>query len=506
MTKNEFKSKYENLFIDYKELLDKCLKNKLSPRGAAIPFENFPENLIPSSFHLQSAGDVFLNKENKTCLTYLNGIKGLKANFQELLFDNVGKYACFAYKKIKEKNRVLEEKIRVAEENQRKIIEHHMKIYERTLKYHEKYIDFKEKFKTINGYKGLSDEDLKDLSETLNKALDNAKQEQIHRLYRKQINQLKTQLNQPASPEKPKKEAKNRPLLSLAKESEKIHEFLSKNTERTQNPLAATFDFEDFEANFLHNPLDLSFIFEKNRLVGETQKSPIHQKPPLTVPVLQAKQNEKPPEKTEKISRESSLCVENSRKHKKTRSLVPVVKNKAKSIINKPTKRPSSVEKSQTLSISTKKSEEKSQDIAKLKELIEDKKILAETFVLNKPPRAPEDPANEKIEKKSLANFKEDAENLKILVRKVSNTVNENMDGIQSKMNKCQITDFFSEQDFFSNHEEFIGHNLLESAEKGEKLDFSNGQISILNMTEDLGNKMKKRRSRAERNEVRKIE
>ena len=222
------------------------------------------------------------------------------------------------------------------------------------------------------------------------------------------------------------------------------------------------------------------------------------------MPVLQAKQNERPPEKTEKISRESSLVVENSRKHKKTKSLVPVVKNKAKSI-NKPTKRTSSVEKSQ-VSISTKKSEEKSQDIAKLKELIEDKKILTETFVLNKPPRSPEDHALEKIEKKSLANFKEDAENLKILVRKVSNTVNENMDGIQSKMNKCQITDFFSEQDFFSNHDEFLGHNLMESAEKGEKLDFSNGQISILNMTEDLGNKMKKRRSRADRNEVRKME
>ena len=490
--------------MDYKELLDKCLKNKLSPRGNAIPLEKFPENLIPSSYHLQSAGDIFLNKENKTCLTYLNGFKGLKPNFQELLFDNVGKYACFAYKKIKEKNKALEEKLRNAKENQKKLIEHHMKIYERTLKYHEKYIDFKNKFKTINSYKGLSDDDLKDLSETLNQALDNAKQEQIHRLYRKQINQLKTQLNQPASPEKNKKETKNRVFLSLAKENEKMQELISKNTEKNQNPLAATFDFEDFETNFLHNPLDLSFILEKNRIIVETQKSPIHQKPPLTVPVLQAKQNERPPEKTEKISRESSLVVENSRKHKKTKSLVPVVKNKAKSI-NKPTKRTSSVEKSQ-VSISTKKSEEKSQDIAKLKELIEDKKILTETFVLNKPPRSPEDHALEKIEKKSLANFKEDAENLKILVRKVSNTVNENMDGIQSKMNKCQITDFFSEQDFFSNHDEFLGHNLMESAEKGEKLDFSNGQISILNMTEDLGNKMKKRRSRADRNEVRKME
>jgi len=78
-----------------------------------------------------NVGDIFLNRENKTCGHYIAGFKGLKANFQELLFDNVGKFACFAYKKIKEKNKVLEEKVRILEENQRELYEYNMEMYKK---------------------------------------------------------------------------------------------------------------------------------------------------------------------------------------------------------------------------------------------------------------------------------------------------------------------------------------------------------------------------------------
>ena len=57
---------------------------------------------------------------------------------------------------------------------------------------------------------------------------------------------------------------------------------------------------------------------------------------------------------------------------------------------------------------------------------------MTETFMLNKPPRVCEE-TEDNFERKNRGNLKEDAENLKIYVRKVSNTIHENMDGIQAK-------------------------------------------------------------------------
>ena len=506
LTKNEFKVKYENLFMDYKELLDKCLKNKLSPTSSQIPLEKHPEIAISTNYYLNNVGEIFINKENKTCIQYINGFKGLKANFQELLFDNVGKYACFAYKKIKEKNRFLEEKMKVLEENQREFAEYHMGIYKETLKIQEKLRKYQGKFKTLKNYKGISDEDLKDAIINLGNQLELAQKEQIHRLYRRQISQLKSQLNLENSPEFQKKPENAGFSLSLTQEKEKVSEVLMKNLQNTMNSDITIYDFEDLETNFLNNPLDLSYIFEKKPPV-ELQKSPIHQKSPIQqkspMISLQNRQIENPPkEKLEKTPREKPMDSESVLgRHKKTKSLLPA-KPKLNSI-KKSTKRPVSVEKPQNLPITSRRPEEKSQDLMKLKDLIEDKKILTETFVLNHPQPVFED-SGEKFEKKSLANFKEDAENLKIFVRKVSNTVHENMDGIQNKMSKCQIADFFSEQDFFSNNEEFRHENL---GEEGERIyGDSNTQISILNLTEDLEGKMKKRRSRNDRNGSRKMD
>jgi len=54
-------------------------------------------------------------------------------------------------------------------------------------------------------------------------------------------------------------------------EKEKISEILSKNLQTASN--MTSFDFDDFETNFLNNRLDLSFIFEKKPQIDQQKSS-----------------------------------------------------------------------------------------------------------------------------------------------------------------------------------------------------------------------------------------
>lgn len=109
------------------------------------------------------------------------------------------------------------------------------------------------------------------------------------------------------------------------------------------------------------------------------------------------------------------------------------------------------MEKSIEITLSNKKTE----DVSKLNDLIEDKKILAENFIINKSNNIANILPNQNTQNtQKMINFKEDAEILKDFVQKVSNSVNENMDNVKAKMQNpknCHISDFFSEKDFFSN-------------------------------------------------------
>ena len=64
LSKNEFKAKYDNFFIDYKDILDKCLKNKLplSQPASQIPLEKLQEMQIPSSHFLPNECGRYLSQ------------------------------------------------------------------------------------------------------------------------------------------------------------------------------------------------------------------------------------------------------------------------------------------------------------------------------------------------------------------------------------------------------------------------------------------------------------
>ena len=463
--------------------------------------QNPQEALIPSTYYIPNIGLVFLNKDNKTCLNYLTGIKRLKENFQELLYDNVGKYACFGYQKMREKCDLYEEKVQNLLRNQAEFSSYHLEFYEEVLKMREKYLKYKSKFKTIQNYRGLSNADLQDLTEILTKALNQGKNEQIHRIYQDQIKELKNQISPKEnisadSPQiKPKKVFKYPINISedLDKEKQHISELFIHNT---TNTTINSFNFEEFETNFLNNPLEFDYLLKKST---EPAKSPLNQK---IAQSFQAKTIEKPIEKPIERVLDRPMT-----KHQKTKSLLPNQKTPNKIPQKKTPKRGVSVEKVVNISISSRKTEEKSQDLVKLKDLIEDKRILTETFVMNKPLNYNEN-SNEKNQenfmKKDVLNLKEDAENLKNFVQKVSNTIHANMDCVQAKMQKpnCQFKDFFSEKDFFSNehHNEEIFKNYVEN---NNNLNENNNlaQVSNISLDEDF---MKKRRTRAERNNVKK--
>lgn len=514
ISKNEYKVKYENLFLDYKDMLDKSLRMKAAPvssNNLLLPEKEEQNNLL--EYHFNNIGLIFLNNKNQTCWNYLTSNKKVKRNFQELLFDNVGKYACFAYSKLKEKCKILEESLNFSLEKQKEFSNYHLEIYKEALKTREKYIKYKNKFKTIEKISYLSNEDLSELISTASNILEKAKTEKISRVYKKEIKELKSQIsNIPNSPS-PVKNTKKFFEIDLSKSLNDEQEHVSKcfiqlNPTKISNN--NNYNFEEFESKFLNNPINFDFIYEKknnteSKNLSETKFSPKSLIPPINKPV----------EKVSIDNNPKKTVPKSLDKRKRTKSVLP-----SKPTTIKHDKRGVSVEKS--VENSSFSSNKKAEDLSKLKELIEDKKILAETFVLNKPnninitnnnhSQIQKNP-NESFHKNGLINFKQDAENLKDFVQKVSSTVHENMENLQAKMQNpknCHLSDFFSEKDFFSNekHHFFEDKNLLESENQENKLldqsnhicsDFNQSSMISGNFEDNYGG-AKKRRTRAERN------
>lgn len=493
-------------------MLDKSLRMKATPKSSnnLIVVEKEEQNNL-LEYHFNNIGLVFLNNKNKTCWNYLTSSKKVKRNFQELLFDNVGKYACFAYSKLKEKCKTLEDSLNNSLEKQKEFANYHLEIYKEALKTREKYIKYKNKFKTIEKISSLSNEDLSELISTASNILEKAKTEQIHRVYKKEIKDLKSQIsnipNSPSPIKNTKKFFEIDLLKSLKDEQEHISKsFLQINHAKITNN---NYNFEEFESKFLNNPINFDFIYDKknnaeSKNLSETKFSPKSSIPPLN----------KPAEKNSLDNIPKKTPPKSLDKRKRTKSVLPSKPNTIKN-----DKRGVSVEKS--VENSSFSSNKKAEDLTKLKELIEDKKILAETFILNKPSNninnfnSNECNQVQKNNKNGLINFKQDAENLKDFVQKVSSTVHENMENLQAKMQNpknCHLSDFFSEKDFFSNEKHHFfeekTENLLDTENQENKfIDQSNhicsefNQSSMIsgNFEESYGGS-KKRRTRAERN------
>lgn len=454
-------------------MLDKSLKMKMLPNSFACTFPaNKEEKNLILEHHINDVGLIFLTKQNKSTSYYLDSNKRLKQNFQDLLFDNVGKYAFFAYQKLKEKCKFLEETIENLEKNQKEFLSYHMEIYSQALKTKEKYNRYKRKFKTLGKYDTLTAEELAELMRNLNETIFHANSEQIHRIYKKEIKQLKAQINNKICSPSPNKNNKKFFEIDFNTSIDEEKEYIEKNFLFKKNMKSQNFNFQDFESKFLNNSLNIDYIFEKKNVV-EIQKNNNDSKisPKSSIPKQKS---------TEKVVQEPiRKPVTNSNNHKRTKSVVPV-----KKLPVKREKRGGSMEKSVEITLSNKKTE----NVSKLNDLIEDKKILAENFIINKSNNIGNIIPNQNIQNtQKMMNFKEDAEILKDFVQKVSNSVNENMDNVKAKMQNpknCHISDFFSEKDFFSNEKG-----------KGFKDDDLNNETF-----DENGVRLKKRRTRAERN------
>ena len=464
LAKNDYKSKYELLFQDYKDLLDRSLKlnNKpqlLSPKNN----EHYNDNQDSSSY-LQSSGVIFLQSKNKTCNSFY---PFMKKNFQDLLYDNVGKYAVMAFYKIREKMNFYKEFSHDLQKSQTELVNYHLAIYSATMKIHEKLLKYKQKYKRLNKFNTLSNESLQELQKTFSETIEIIKNEQIHRVYKEKINGLMKVIENQQNHEKSenKENLENVQALknlekspNLLRSTEKKLVFERFLIEIPSSP-AKNFDFNDFESNFLNNPLDFSYLFEKKEPIIEPLKSPI------SISLQKIDKLEKPErsERNIEIQRQAEKT-----QHKKTKSLLPQPK------------RTSTIQNKRVLSVE--KNVKKSEKSMKLKDLIEDKRILAETFVLNQPAR--KEKTSSFHENRKIFNFKEDAENLRNYVQKVSETINENMGRFKNN-NIHENRDYFNEENYFSNkreNEDYMSQSIQKEA--FDKNQSSEGEI--LKMVEKL--------------------
>ena len=142
-------------------------------------------------------------------------------NIQDLVFDSQGKFALQAFKSMKKQNTLLLKKISVLEESFKNLVRNYMDKYDSVISHQhkielierklkeigEKYceqIDYESQlkkklnlYKDLEGIENLNDEELSELEKHYFEKLDQLKNEKSLRLYKSEINILRSQLSMP---------------------------------------------------------------------------------------------------------------------------------------------------------------------------------------------------------------------------------------------------------------------------------------------------------------------